>query len=804
MNNTSKFTNSARSIIEKSMDIACELGSKYIGSEHLLLGMLWVDNSTGAKVLASKGIDYISVKKIVSSFETGSIKFKLTASDITPMAKEIIASASVIAEQNGHELIGSEHLLQSIISRHECVAVKIIMMFNVSVGEIKSTLRDYELSFNKCEKRSDTQPKQKSQSYISRFSKNLCTMAREGKLDPVIAREKEIDRIIGILCRRTKNNPCLVGEPGVGKTAVVEGLASKIIEKQVPSELWTKEIYTLELSSMIAGAKYRGDFEERMKGIIDEAKSNSDIILFIDEIHTVMGAGSAEGAMDAANILKPALARAQIQVIGATTYKEYQQHIEKDAALERRFQSVHISEPTAEQAKEMLWGLIDKYQNHHGVTIPKETVSCAVELSKIYIPDKFLPDKAIDLIDEACANKRLSNRIAYNSPNSEEEVFKSLQQKKEEAVLKKNFRLAMEIAEQQSDNRIFLTSEFENIERPSISCDDIAKVIGDRTGIPIKSDGAFDDLKTLDEKLKNKIIGQDSAIDKVVNCIKRGRTGMKNTNRPIGSFMFLGPSGVGKTQLALELAKELFVGEGAVCRFDMSEFMEKHSVSRLIGSPPGYVGFDDGGMLTSHVRKYPYCVVLFDEIEKAHFDVFNILLQILDAGRLTDSRGRVADFRNAVIIMTSNIGSNFTKANRIQGFSDGNIAMEQEELISKSLKKQFTAELLNRIDEIIIFNELTKGDIEKIVLKGLSEVEEKAAKMGIELLYDISVKEFIVNKSQDEKSGARGVRRLIQRFVEDKIAKWIIDGEFILPCKIKLFCSSDVISYKREMSVEKI
>lgn len=799
MYNTNKFTGSMRIIMEKSKEIACELGSKYIGSEHLLLGILWVDNSTGAKVLSSKGIDYIGVKKIVSSFENGEIKFKLSTADITPMVKEIITSSLVIAEQWGHELIGSEHLLQSIVSKPECVALKIINMFNVSAGEIKSALRDYDLSYTKSEKRNDSQTKQKNQSYVDRFAKNLCDLARKGELDPVIARDKEIDRIIGILCRRTKNNPCLVGNPGVGKTAVVEGLAIKIIKKQVPSELWSKEIYTLELSSMIAGAKYRGDFEERMKGIIDEAGSNPNIVLFIDEIHTLMGAGSAEGAMDAANILKPALARARIQVIGATTYKEYQKHIEKDAALERRFQSVQISEPSIEDAKEMVMGLVEKYQNHHGVKIPKETVDCAVELSKIYLPDKYLPDKAIDLIDEACAVKRLNNTTSADDEYEESDRFNELEKKKENAVLDKNFRLALDIALMQSEH----CHDIKKSPSLSINCNDIENVIFERTGIPIKKIGEYEHLKNLSERLKDSVIGQDEAIERVVNSIKRGRTGLKNINRPIGSFMFLGSSGVGKTKLALEIAKEMFNSEGAICRLDMSEFMEKHSISRLIGSPPGYVGFDEGGLLTSHLKKHPYTVVLFDEIEKAHPEIFNILLQILDAGRLTDSKGGIADFSNAIIIMTSNIGTNYIKPNKIKGFTENNSELDSEDVIMTSLKKHFSPEFLNRIDEIIIFNQLTDKDIDKIIYDFLSEVVQKTFKIGIEVVFEESVREFILNKCDAENYGARGIKRTIQKYVENKIAKLIIDGDIAAPCRIIMSSDMKDILCKSEVSIEK-
>lgn len=792
---TDKFTESAKELIERAKVIAVENGSKYVGSEHLLLGMLETENSNAARLLYTKGITLEGVKKQTDAFLRGESMAKTWCPELTPMSRIILKGAEKIAEQSCHLLIGSEHILISILEQRECVAVKILQNLNLSVSEIKASLYNSEVCFHKSDKKSEY-PLKKSSSFIEKYGKNLCSAALKGQLDPVFARDNEINRLIAILCRRTKCNPCLVGEPGVGKTAIVEGLAIRIAEGNVPNELINKEIVSVELSSMIAGAKYRGDFEERMKGILDELKNNSDIIMFIDEIHTIVGAGSAEGAMDAANIIKPALARGEIRVIGATTYNEYIKHIEKDAALERRFQHLYVCEPTEEDAKTMIMGIIDKYKKHHGVNITEKAIEHAINLSALYINDKYLPDKAIDLIDEACANKRLAaGKFSFDHPRIEERL-ELLEREKELKVQNCNFKQAAEIYEKQ----IMLINNDKQDDHqdnmPEIEVDDIVDVISVKTGIPIRPDGSLEGLKNLQIKLKEKIMGQDKAIERIVCSIRRGMTVFRSKRKPIASFLFTGSSGVGKTELSVCIANELFNREGGFLRLDMSEYMEQHSVAKLIGSPPGYIGYDDGGILSKHVRRHPYTVVLFDEMEKAHKEVYNILLQILDAGRLTDAHARTVDFSNTVIIMTSNAGNN-DSFKKVRGFFNyGEDYCDGKNECGKfkdTLKNTFSKEFLNRIDEIIPFSDLGRDVFIDIILKYLEETADKAETAGIEVEYEEKVAYLLADRVAGEGEGARSICRIVQREIENRLANAVVDGEIKAPCIVRFTVSDNNI-----------
>ncbi len=799
-----RFTQKAQSTLNRSLALARELGHTYIGSEHLLLALSLEGDSAAEKLLDSYGADSEAIKSAIEEMiGTGSETY-LSSGDMTPRTKKIIEGSAYESMRYGHGYIGTEHLLLALISESSCVAVKLLTQLGVNVSELRSGIIDFfsEIKSNQSStgreentQNSNRMGKSGKKSNIngaptlSDYGRDLTAVAKEGKIDPIIGRDKETERVIQILSRRTKNNPCLIGEPGVGKTAVVEGLAQKIIDGNVPETLKGKTIVALDIPAMIAGAKYRGEFEERLKGVMEEVAKNPNIILFIDEIHTIIGAGAAEGAVDAANIIKPALARGEMQLIGATTISEYRGHIEKDAALERRFQSVMVSEPSPDEAIEILKGLRDKYEAHHKLKITDEAIEAAVSLSKRYIPDRFLPDKAIDLIDEAASGIRIS---AFTSPPDLKELedgLKAVSKDKEEAIGAQDFERAAELRDREKKLKAEYEAKKNDWERNNdcgthaVTGNDIADVVTQWTGIPVSRlmEEESEKLLHLEEILKGKVIGQDRAIDVISKAIRRGRIGLKNPNRPIGSFIFIGPTGVGKTELTKALADVMFGDPGAMIRLDMSEYMEKHSVSKLIGSPPGYVGFEEGGQLTEKIRRKPYSVVLFDEIEKAHPDVFNIMLQVLEDGILTDSQGRRVDFKNTVIIMTSNAGaSQLGGAKGTLGFvssdSDENEQKKQDETIMNALKNTFRPEFLNRVDDIVIFNKLSHNDICAIASLMLSEVAKRTAEIGIAVEFDSSVKELVAKEGFDPVYGARPLRRAIVRMVEDTFSEEMLEG----------------------------
>ena len=717
----------------------------------------------------------------------------------TPRTKRVIENAFMEAKKLGSDFIGTEHLLIGIMREGDSVAVRIMLDLNVNVqklyNEIIKILNEETID-NTSEKRSissKTLGSYNQTQTLNQYGTDLTKKALDGKLDPIIGRKEEIERVIQILSRRMKNNPCLIGEPGVGKTAVVEGLAEKIILDDVPKQLKGKRVVALDISSMVAGAKYRGDFEDRIKKCLNEVKKAGDVILFIDEIHTIVGAGSAEGAVDAANILKPLLARGEIELIGATTLNEYRKYIEKDSALERRFSPVTVNEPSSEDTIKILEGIRDKYEAHHNVKITKEAIIAAVDLSVRYINDRFLPDKAIDLIDEAASKVRMK---AYNEPENlkklEEELL-SIEKEKEEAVFSQDFEKAASLRDKQHEKQEKLEKEKQKWENKNskevinLIDEDIAEVISSWTKIPVKkiTQDENERLKNLEKTLHERVIGQNEAVEAVAKAIRRGRVGLKDPNRPIGSFLFLGPTGVGKTELSKALAESLFGNEDSMIRIDMSEYMEGHSISKLIGSPPGYVGYDEGGQLTEKIRKNPYSVILFDEIEKAHPDVMNMLLQILDDGRLTDSNGRTVNFKNTVIIMTSNVGARLITDRKTLGFTsktDENKEnmKEYEETkkdVMQELKREFRPEFINRIDEIIVFHKLTKEEMKQIVDIMLKQVIKRMELQNIKLEIEESVKDKIIEKGIDINYGARPLKRTIQNMIEDKIAEAILDGK---------------------------
>ena len=790
---TNRFTESAQNALNSALEAAREFGHSYIGSEHLLIGLLREEDSIAAKVLGERSVTERKVSEIVESISGKGGQSNVGAQDMTPRTKRIIETSSYMALRSGQNYIGTEHILLALLSESDCVAVRILSSLGCNIREIYEELtgfvsgeaedgREESAPVGKSEKKSKTPT-------VEKYGRDLTAAAKEGKLDPIIGRDEETQRVIQILSRRTKNNPCLIGEPGVGKTAVVEGLAQRIADGEVPETLTGKRIITLDISGMLAGAKYRGEFEERLKSVMEEVDANPDIILFVDEIHNIIGAGAAEGAIDAANILKPELARGKLQIIGATTINEYRKYIEKDAALERRFQSVTVGEPSKEEAILILQGLKDKYEAHHKVKITDEAINAAVNLSVRYIGDRFLPDKAIDLIDEAASKKRIE---AYTSPaplKELEEKLKALSAEKEEAVKNQDFEKAASLR----DDEHKLNSEVEAErakwkkqhadEKLSIGEDEIADIVTSWTGIPVKklADEEGERLANLDKLLHERVVGQDEAVDAVARAIRRGRIGLKDPKRPIGSFIFLGPTGVGKTELTKALAEILFGDESAMVRIDMSEYMEKHSVSKLIGSPPGYVGYDEGGQLTEKIRRKPYSVVLFDEIEKAHPDVFNIMLQILDDGMLTDAKGIKVDFKNTVIIMTSNVGAqSITSTGKPLGFAADTHEKSNTDIKEKAmaaLKDLFRPEFLNRIDEIMVFNKLTEDEIATIAGKMLGDVADRIEKIGVKIHFTDELLKHLAKAGFDPVYGARPLRREIQRTVEDSFSEKMLAGD---------------------------
>lgn len=800
---TYKFTNRANKAIEIANDIALELGHSYIGTEHILYGLAKEGNGIASKVLENQNV---TADDILNKIEEliGRDEPIENIVDFTPRTKRVVESAFIEARKLGYNFIGTEHLLIGILREGDCVAAKILLDLNVNIPKLYNEIikvinegEDYQ-GENSTDYSNGAKRRGKG-SYnqtptLNQFGEDLTKKAEEGKLDPVIGRKQEIERVIEILSRRTKNNPCLIGEPGVGKTAAVEGLAQKIASGDVPEVLKDKRVVTLDISGMVAGAKYRGDFEERIKKALNEVKKAGDIILFIDEIHTIVGAGAAEGAIDAANILKPLLARGEIQLVGATTLNEYRKFIEKDAALERRFSPVTVNEPSEKDTIQILKGIRDKYEAHHNVKITDEAIEAAVKLSIRYVTDRFLPDKAIDLIDEASSKARLRTYTEPDSLKELQEEIEKTKNEKEEAVLNQKFEKAAELRDSEKALRERFEEEqskWKNKNTKSIVTiteENIAEVIANWTGIPAKkiTEDENEKLKNLEQELHKRVIGQNEAVEAVSKAIRRGRVGLKDPKRPIGSFLFLGPTGVGKTELSKALAEVLFGDENAMIRLDMSEFMEPHSVSKLIGAPPGYVGFDDGGQLTEKIRRKPYSVVLFDEIEKAHPDVMNMLLQILEDGRLTDSQGRTVNFKNTVIIMTSNLGARLITDRKQLGFAnqDGkeDSKKEYEEIkkeVMAELKKELRPEFINRIDEIIVFHKLNDTDINQIIDIMLKEVVNRLKEQKYDIEFEPDVKEMVAKEGIDKNFGARPLRRTIQNLVEDKLAEDILDGKLV-------------------------
>ena len=789
----SNFTEKARVAIQNAHDIACELGHAYIGSEHLLLGILTEGTGVGAKILENAGAKKeVLIKRIEEIMGVNMPLNKNTELALTPRSKRILEIAAMEARNMGHNYIGTEHILIGIIKDGDGVGANVLASAGVDFNNIyNDIISSTEQSYSEGKPASKKSAGGGKTPTLDQFGRDLTKQAQENKFDPVIGRDEEISRVIQILSRRTKNNPCLIGEPGVGKTAVVEGLAQKIADGDVPELLKNKRLVTMDLSSMVAGAKYRGEFEDRLKKAVEEVRLAGNVILFIDELHTIVGAGSAEGAIDASNILKPSLARGEVQLIGATTINEYRKYIEKDAALERRFQPVMVGEPTTEQTIEILKGLRDKYEAHHGVKIEDGAIKAAAELSERYITDRFLPDKAIDLIDEAASKKKLSALTAPDNVKTLEKEAEEIKKEKEEAIISQNFEKAAELRDREKEVEEKLKqgkSEWKdnhNSAELKIGEEDIADIIAKWTGIPVAkiAEEESEKLKHLEDVLHKRVIGQEKAVSAVSRAIRRGRAGLKDPKRPTGSFLFLGPTGVGKTELSKALAEAMFGSEDAMIRVDMSEYMEKHSVSKFVGSPPGYVGYDEGGQLTEKIRKQPYSVILFDEIEKAHPDVFNIMLQILDDGILTDAQGRRVDFRNTVIIMTSNLGAKdiLNTASKM-GFGAEKTVSEQdehskiEEKVMQKVKEAFKPEFLNRIDEIVVFDRLTEEDIKKIASIMLSGLKQRLAANGITAEFTDRAVEEIAKEGFDAVYGARPLRRAIQNKIEDMLSEKIIDG----------------------------
>lgn len=801
-----KFTATAKNALKEAAAEAGALGHTYIGTEHLLLAMTKDKESVGGGLLLSKGIEYHPTRTLVTEISGGGEPTHPDSADLTPALRRVIEHSSGLAARYGHSLIGTEDMLLALIAERESVAVKLLIAQNISLNELQNDIIAF---FGDIGTESSAAKKGRSAaSAIEQFGRDLTAYAAMGLIDPIVGRDTETERVIQILSRRTKNNPCLIGEPGVGKTAVVEGLAARIAAGTVPDHLLEKTVIALDIGAMIAGAKYRGEFEDRLKKVMDEVTKNREIILFIDEIHTIVGAGAAEGAVDAANILKPALARGEMQVIGATTTAEFRRHIEKDAALERRFQSVTVSEPTAEETLAILRGLRPKYENHHRIVITDAALEAAVRLSVRYIPERFLPDKAIDLVDEAASKKHIESYALSPRLSEWEGEIKALLADKETAIKEQNFALAADLrtrvirAEEhlREEKEAFRRERDEN--RASIDADDIADVVTAWTKIPVKhlADSAGERLLHLESMLAARIIGQEKAISAVARAIRRGRVGLGNPSRPICSLLFMGPTGVGKTELARAVSDTVFDSEQSLIRLDMSEFMEKHSVSKLIGSPPGYVGYEDGGGLTERVRRMPYSVVLFDEIEKAHPDIFGLLLQILDNGVLTDSAGHTVSFKNTIIILTTNIGSTDGEKMGTLGFSVGareEGAHEREQRM-RALREYFRPELINRIDEIIVFDALSHENVRMIAGNMLAEVAARIDMLGVKVRFDDSVSEMLATCADVKWYGARPLRREIFAKIEDAFSLWMLEGKLGAGDQVTVFARNGEIRFEKE------
>lgn len=791
------FTEKANKALNLAIESAEEMRHNYVGTEHILYGLVKEGSGVAATALNECGVTEDALREKLESINGTMSLVELTPDDFTPRTKRVLRAAVVISSKTGYTYVGTEHLLLAILSESDSYAVAFLEELGVSVERLaqavsKGMQGGADDGFGGFENESAPNGSQKGGSALDKFGRDLTQAAKNGEIDPVIGREKEIQRVIQILSRRTKNNPVLIGEPGVGKTAVAEGLALEIAKGNVPEILKDKRVVSLDLTGMVAGAKYRGDFEERIKAAIDEVKKSKNTILFIDELHTIVGAGAAEGSADAANILKPSLARGDFQVIGATTLNEYRKYIEKDAALERRFQPVKVGEPTPEQAVQILKGLRDSYEAHHKVKITDEAINAAVTLSSRYIADRYLPDKAIDLIDEGASKVRLASLTSPDNVKELEDEIADYEKEKASAINEQDFERAARLRDEQKELQTKLDDakkkwqEQQKGNSGEVTAEDIAKIVSEWTGIPVVqlTKEESERLLNMENVLHERVIGQSEAVTAIAKAIRRGRVGLKDPKRPVGSFIFLGPTGVGKTELCKALAEAMFGDENAMLRLDMSEYMEKHTVSKLIGSPPGYVGFEEGGQLTEKVRRKPYSVVLFDEIEKAHPDVFNMLLQILEDGRLTDSQGRTVDFKNTIIIMTSNVGARLiTEKQSSLGFNSENENAEEsekkdiKELVTGELRKVFRPEFLNRVDDIIVFNKLNKDEIKQIAVKMLKTLENRLDKMNIKISFTDNAISEIADKGFDENYGARPLRRAIQNEIEDPLSEQMLEGK---------------------------
>ncbi|MEQ2628004.1 ATP-dependent Clp protease ATP-binding subunit [Peptoniphilus lacrimalis] len=778
-----RFSEKAQKAILFAQAEARDERHSYIGSEHILLGIIKEGTDAGAQILDKLGIDYQKAKKATLDIVATGQGPTVASVSYTPRTKRIFELSFDVAKELGNRYVGTEHLLLGILREGQGVAILVLKRLGIDIINLENDILN---NLDEYEEENEENPSQES---LNKFTIDLSKKAQEGKIDPIIGREKEIKRVIQVLSRRTKNNPVLIGEPGVGKTAIAEGLALKIFNGDVPQIMADKKIMTLDVSALIAGSKYRGDFEERLKNVVKEAENNKNIILFIDEMHVIIGAGAAEGAMDASNILKPMLTRGVIQIIGATTISEYRKHIEKDPAFERRLMPITVEEPNVEDSIKILMGIKDKYEDHHNVTIGEDAVSAAVKLSDRYLNDRFLPDKAIDLIDEAASKLKIES---YKTPDFEKkykEELKKVEDDKNMAVRNQDFELAASLRDKEKVIEREYKEALEDFKKEEskkrVEVDLIASIVSEWSKVPVTNltEKETERLKTLDEDLKKKVKGQDQAIDVLARAVKRARIGLKTPNKPIGSFIFVGPTGVGKTFLTKTLAEELFGSPENMIRIDMSEYMEKYTVSRLVGSPPGYVGYDEGGQLTEAVRTKPYSVILFDEIEKAHPDVFNILLQILDEGRLTDAQGRTVNFKDTVIVMTSNVGANSLVKNNTLGFSVNkeeekkNEYQKMKDIISRELKNTFRPEFLNRIDETVVFKELSKKEIKNIVGLQLEDLNLRLETMGIKATFTDKLINHIVEKGYDKKYGARPLQRTIRNLLEDEIADRYLDGK---------------------------
>ena len=791
------FTEKANKALNLAIESAEEMRHNYVGTEHILYGLVKEGSGVAATALNECGVTEDALREKLESINGTMSLVELTPDDFTPRTKRVLRAAVIISSKTGYTYVGTEHLLLAILSESDSYAVAFLEELGVSVERLaqavsKGMQGGADEGFGGFENESAPNGSQKGGSALDKFGRDLTQAAKNGEIDPVIGREKEIQRVIQILSRRTKNNPVLIGEPGVGKTAVAEGLALEIAKGNVPEILKDKRVVSLDLTGMVAGAKYRGDFEERIKAAIDEVKKSKNTILFIDELHTIVGAGAAEGSADAANILKPSLARGDFQVIGATTLNEYRKYIEKDAALERRFQPVKVGEPTPEQAVQILKGLRDSYEAHHKVKITDEAINAAVTLSSRYIADRYLPDKAIDLIDEGASKVRLASLTSPDNVKELEDEIADYEKEKASAINEQDFERAARLRDEQKELQTKLDDakkkwqEQQKGNSGEVTAEDIAKIVSEWTGIPVVqlTKEESERLLNMENVLHERVIGQSEAVTAIAKAIRRGRVGLKDPKRPVGSFIFLGPTGVGKTELCKALAEAMFGDENAMLRLDMSEYMEKHTVSKLIGSPPGYVGFEEGGQLTEKVRRKPYSVVLFDEIEKAHPDVFNMLLQILEDGILTDSQGRTVDFKNTIIIMTSNVGARLiTEKQSSLGFNSENENADEsekkdiKELVTGELRKVFRPEFLNRVDDIIVFNKLNKDEIKQIAVKMLKTLENRLDKMNIKISFTDNAISEIADKGFDENYGARPLRRAIQNEIEDPLSEQMLEGK---------------------------